>query len=105
MAIPPIGISIKKERRIKKMKKYFCACCGYKTVEGHGDYDICPICHWEDDPVQGKDPDYKIGANKVSLKDAKRNFQEFGASDERFTDRTRKPKKDEKRDPDWKMYL
>lgn len=33
---------------------YTCPCCGYKTLEEcpPGTFEICPICHWEDDNVQ-----------------------------------------------------
>ena len=61
---------------------YSCPCCGYKTLveEPPGTYDICKICLWEDDPVQFDDPDYVGGANSVSLRQAQRNFLEFGVS-------------------------
>ncbi|TNL01225.1 hypothetical protein CYD30_28230 [Kosakonia cowanii] len=26
-----------------------CPCCGYLTLTERGAYDICPVCHWEDD--------------------------------------------------------
>ena len=39
-----------------------CACCGYQTIEAKGDYEICPICFWEDDPVQEADPWFEGGA-------------------------------------------
>src|SRR5579885_3179586 len=29
--------------------KYSCPCCGYKTLDERGGYDICPVCFWEDD--------------------------------------------------------
>ncbi|EGN7764477.1 hypothetical protein ISN88_004608, partial [Escherichia coli] len=39
-------------------------------------YEICPICGWEDDPVQSADPDFSGGANSPSLNEAKRAFNE-----------------------------
>lgn len=49
-------------------KKYQCPCCGQFTLESPpGMYDICPICGWEDDPVQFKDSNYTGGANAESL--------------------------------------
>ena len=64
--------------------RYTCPCCGYKTLseEPPGTFDICEVCGWEDDYVQFNDPDYKGGANKVSLREAQRNFVKFGARDE-----------------------
>ncbi len=35
----------------KNAKKYTCPCCGYKTLAGSGNYDLCPICYWEDDSL------------------------------------------------------
>jgi len=26
-----------------------CPCCGYRTFEWRGEYDICPVCLWEDE--------------------------------------------------------
>lgn len=60
-----------------------------------GSYDICPVCFWEDDPVQFDDPDYDGGANVVSLNEARRNFREFGASEQRFIESVRSPTPEE----------
>lgn len=57
--------------------KYKCPCCGeltYETMPG-GTYEICPVCKWEDDPVQFKDPDYAGGANECSLNQAIKNWE------------------------------
>lgn len=43
------------------------------------EYSICPICYWEDDPVQFEEPYYEGGANRVSLIQARINYKEFGA--------------------------
>ncbi|RJE75171.1 hypothetical protein BGP76_18880 [Reichenbachiella sp. MSK19-1] len=43
------------------------------------EYSICPICYWEDDPVQFEEPYYEGGANRVSLIQARINYNEFGA--------------------------
>lgn len=65
----------------KHQPKYVCPCCGYKTLdqEPPGTYLACPICFWEDAGVQHDDPDYEGGANTVSLRQARKNFLEFGA--------------------------
>lgn len=26
-----------------------CPCCGFRTFEWRGEYDVCPVCLWEDD--------------------------------------------------------
>jgi hypothetical protein len=62
-----------------------CACCGYLTLgDSPGNYEICHVCFWEDDPVQLLDPWYVAGANKVSLQQAQENFSRFGVSEQRF---------------------
>lgn len=50
-----------------------CACCGKGKVDS---YEICDICGWQNDIVQNKDPDYKGGANKMSLNEAKIAYAE-----------------------------
>ena len=58
------------------MKMYECPCCRNLTLteEPSGTFEICPICGWEDDEVQFKNPDYEGGANKLSLNQAKKKF-------------------------------
>ncbi len=62
------------------MRKYKCVCCGNYTLgsEPPGTFDICPVCFWEDDPVQYDDPDYAGGANGISLNQARVNFAKNG---------------------------
>lgn len=71
-----------------KLFKYSCPCCGYITLteEERGSDEICKRCFWHDDYVQFKDPDYRGGANKMSLREAQQNFMKFGAIEERFVD-------------------
>jgi len=48
-----------------------CPCCGNCTLSEAGAYEVCPVCLWEDDPVQLSDPDYIGGANQCSLNQAR----------------------------------
>ena len=75
------------------MTKYRCPCCGYLTLdeEPPGTFDICQVCFWEDDNVQYKNPDYRGGANTVSLNEARATFKRIGASEERFLSNVRRP--------------
>ena len=57
-------------KRLFKKEEFKCPVCKKHYFKSVGDYEICPICHWEDDPVQRKDPDFKGGANKLSLNEA-----------------------------------
>ncbi len=84
---------------MKAGNKYACPCCGYKTLceVPPRCYAICPVCYWEDDPVQFNDPDYAGGANKVSLNEARRNFLEFGASELEWKSFVRAPGKHDER--------
>lgn len=76
-----------------------CPCCGYFTLHGRGEDDICPVCWWEDDDateVYGQPaPERPEGPNHVHLWQARENFLAFGASEERFSSRVRPPFDDE----------
>lgn len=70
-----------------------CPCCGHLTFGPElGSYDICPVCFWEDDPVQLADPSYAGGANVPSLEEARENYKRFGAMEERFIGNVRPPR-------------
>jgi hypothetical protein len=82
-----------------------CACCGYRTLpEGAGNYGICPVCWWEDDPVQMASPLLRGGANAVSLAEAQLYFIGSGFSDPRFTAHVRPPAENEDADPAWRPW-
>ena len=74
-----------------------CPCCGFLTLENEppGTYDICPVCFWEDDPLQFDDAECAGGANGVSLTEARHNFTQFGASKKRVRGNVRPPSPDE----------
>lgn len=72
-----------------------CPCCGYYTLPGSGQYDICPVCFWEDDPFQEDDPDLEGGANEPSLNECRKNYEVFHACEERYMDRVRPPRPEE----------
>ncbi|MHC0039752.1 CPCC family cysteine-rich protein [Pseudoneobacillus sp. C159] len=84
--------------------KFTCPCCGYKTLdeEPPGTYDICEICFWEDDGVQFNDPDFKGGANVPSLRQAQKNFIEYGAKEITKVKYVRMPSFTDEREPNWK---
>ena len=52
-----------------------CPVCGKYYFENKGKYEICPICGWEDDRVQRKYPDFKGGANKLSINEAREIYR------------------------------
>lgn len=56
-----------------------CPVCDHLSFEVLGDWDTCPVCGWNSDPVQESMPDDSTGANPVSLNQARQNYQELGA--------------------------
>jgi hypothetical protein len=56
-----------------------CPVCGYRTFEVLGDWDTCPVCGWNSDPVQEAMPDDPTGGNGLSLNEARKNYQSWGA--------------------------
>lgn len=54
-------------------------------------HEICPVCFWENDPIQNKNENYVGGANQISLAEAKRNFALFGAITEDLIKYVRQP--------------
>lgn len=81
----------------EKVNSFACPCCGFLTLSEKppGTFEICPVCFWEDDKVQFNEPEYIGGANKVSLNQARKNFLKFGACEERFITKVRKPRLEE----------
>ena len=71
--------------------------------EAPGSYDTCKICFWEDDAVQLRYPNFAGGANGVSLIEAQKNFQKFGAVDQKSVKHIRKPTPEEKKDDSWRV--
>lgn len=53
---------------------YRCPCCKKSYFMKNGDYNICPVCKWENDRVQNEDPTFAGGANKECLNHAIGNF-------------------------------
>lgn len=85
------GVKMKKEKRA-------CPCCGCFTLdEPPGNYDICPVCFWEDDSFDILHPDEESACNHISLNQARVNYKLFGACDEDMKKYVRKPKAGELR--------
>ncbi|MCG8968858.1 MULTISPECIES: CPCC family cysteine-rich protein [Streptomyces] len=79
-----------------------CPCCGHQMFGEMWAYEICSVCFWEDDLPQMRWPLMAAGANAVSLVEAQRNYQRFGATEERFRNNVRPPRADEPLDPGWR---
>lgn len=59
-----------------------CPVCDYQSLLIRGNWDTCPVCGWKSDPVQEAVPDEAVGANSVSLNQARQNFALTGLSAE-----------------------
>jgi hypothetical protein len=44
-----------------------CPSCGYPTIDGRGDFDICSVCDWEDDGQDDDDADDVRGGPNSDL--------------------------------------
>ena len=55
-------------KKLKEISKIACPVCGKSLVE---EYEICPVCFWENDPVQLWKPQLAGGANQMSLEQAR----------------------------------
>ena len=81
------------ENNFQVENKYFCRCCFYNTLSEFpkGTYEICEICFWEDDWYQTENPFDNGGPNTVSLIQARKNFEDFGACELEMKINVRKP--------------
>ena len=52
-----------------------CPCCSYNTLDSRGEYDICPLCHWEDDGTN--DLNVYVGPNHKTLNEARMKFKKI----------------------------
>lgn len=77
----------------------YCPCCGYNTLTAASNYEVCPICFWEDVPTT--DIVMCITSNHVTLLQAQRNFLATGACEAEYVTLTRPPTATEQRPPDW----
>ena len=57
------------------MNNYPCPCCGERTLPDKGEFDLCTVCYWQDDPLQRDDPNDAPGANTLSLNDYRIKWQ------------------------------
>src|SRR5262245_555634 len=84
------------------ISRYACPACGYITLSERHDWEICPICLWEDDVHVGTRTDVSSPANGgMLLSEAQVNFTLFGAIKPEDVPKVRPPRPDDSRDPDW----
>lgn len=80
-------------------RKHQCPCCGYVTLGARCEYEICPVCFWEDDdPTEtfGQPAaERPQGPNHGHLWQARENFLAFGSAEHKDKQWVRPPRTDE----------
>lgn len=76
---------------------FACPCCASLTLPTRGDYELCPVCFWEDDGQDEHDADLIRGGpnGRLSLTQARANYAALGARDRTFLDKVRPPTAEE----------
>lgn len=61
---------------------YRCPCCHFLTLSERHEWEICPVCFWNDDGQDDEDADKVYGGpnHDLSLTEARQNYASFGAS-------------------------
>lgn len=70
-----LGKNIEVEGNVEKLLP--CPCCNYETLVQRGQYDICPVCFWEDDG--NNDSNWYSGPNHMTLSEGRSNYEKYGA--------------------------
>jgi hypothetical protein len=70
-----------------------CPCCYHETLTEPAAFEMCPVCWWEDDGQNDSDADVVRGGpnGHLSLTEARKNFEDFGASEQGFVGKVRQP--------------
>jgi hypothetical protein len=85
-------------------KKYTCFICGFRTLDERCDWEICPVCFWEDD-VLATTEDRASSANRgMMVSTAQANFIRYGAVLPELVSKVRPPSSGEEKDPGWKPF-
>ena len=73
--------------------QFRCPCCGYKTLAAPAALGLCPVCWWQDDGQEDADAaDVRCTVNgRLSLSEARKHFERYGAADSSFLTHVRKP--------------
>lgn len=60
-------------------KRFPCPCCGYPTLTAQNEWEICILCHWEDDGQDDSSANQILGGpnGKYSLTMARKNFEKY----------------------------
>jgi hypothetical protein len=74
-----------------------CPCCRCKSLTKRGEFEVCPICYWEDDGQDDHDADVIRGGpnRRLSLTQARANYRLFYACEKRHVPNVRAALPDE----------
>ena len=74
-----------------------CPCCGCRTLNERGGFDICPVCFWEDDGQDDHDAEVVRGGpnGSLSLAEARANYLRLGACEASMVGNVRPPRPEE----------
>ncbi|MEG6617206.1 CPCC family cysteine-rich protein [Peptococcaceae bacterium 1198_IL3148] len=74
-----------------------CPCCGFITIPNNGDAlaYVCPICLWEIDLFIQSDDEASDQNHGLTLIEARKNYQQFGAVLANLKKYCREPQKHE----------
>jgi hypothetical protein len=74
-----------------------CPCCGFITIPNNGDAlaYICPVCFWEIDLFIQNDDETSDLNHGLTLIEARKNYQQFGAVLPDLKEYCRQPQKHE----------
>ena len=89
-------------RRPTDSGPYNCPCCGCRTLEERGMFEICPVCFWEDDGQDDHDAHLVRGGpnGELSLSIARENYLRLGACQQSMIEHVRPPGPDELSHPE-----
>ena len=97
--LPEVGYEEKDNIHLIEIKgDAKCPCCDYLTIPNKGDAlaYICPVCMWEIDLFIKSDHEASDLNKGLSLKEARENYQKFGAVLENLKEYCREPREYER---------
>ncbi len=84
------------------MPKWTCFICGHQTLDSRCDWDICPVCFWEDDTwVDGNQDESSPANGGLRVSEAQANYLVHRCCCLAMISHVRAPRPDEELDPDW----
>jgi len=77
---------------------FACPCCACLTLPTPGQYELCPVCFWEDDGQDDLDADVVRGGpnGPLSLTQARADCAALGACDRAFLPQVTSPTAEER---------